>query len=50
MSKTNNSVFYKQLEQEILLSAKLNGEIIKSKEELHKNILQKKKYFKFYRW
>ena len=49
MSKTNN-VFYKQLEKEILLSAKSNGEIIKLKEELHKNTLQKKKYFKFYRW
>ena len=49
LSKSNN-IFYKQLEQEILFSAKSNGEIVKFKEELHKNISQKKKYFKFYRW
>lgn len=49
MSRTNN-IFYQQLEQEILSSAKSNGETIKSKEEFHRNTLQKKKYFKFYRW
>ena len=48
-SQTNKS-FNKQLEQEILSNAKTTSSIIKSKEELHKNILKKKKYFKFYRW
>lgn len=45
-----NNVFYKQLEKEILSSAKATGEAVKFKEELQKNSLQKKKYFKYYRW
>ena len=48
-SKTKNN-FYKQLEQEILDTAKFTSETIKFKEELQKTTLQKKKYFKFYRW
>lgn len=45
-----SNVFYKQLEKKILSTAKSVGEAIKFKEEIQKNVLQKKKYFKYYRW
>lgn len=48
-SRINNN-FYKLLEQEILSSAKSTSEPIKFKEAIQKNTLQKKKYFKYYRW
>lgn len=49
VSQTNNA-FHQKLLQEIIAGAKMNSEIIKSREELYKTIIQKKRYFKFYRW
>jgi ribosomal protein S7 len=48
-SKQSNALF-KQLKSEIESSFKAESETIKTNEELQKQILQKKKYFKYYKW
>lgn len=46
----NSNIFYKQLKQEILLNSIDDGDAIKQTQELQKRALQKKKFFKYYRW
>lgn len=45
-----NFKFYSQLKNEILLNAKYNSNAINLKNEFQKQALQKKKFFKYYRW
>lgn len=49
ISKQNN-VFFKQLKSEIESSFRAESKTVKTNEELQQQILQKKKYFKYYRW
>lgn len=48
--KKKNLTFYNQLKNEILLNAKFNSNAIDLKTEFQKQALQKKKFFKYYRW
>jgi ribosomal protein S7 len=43
-------IFYKQFKNEILSNANSITETAKPKDEIQKNVLKKKKYFKHYRW
>lgn len=42
--------YHIQLEQEILLNAKHQGNAGKLKDELHSQTLKNRKYFRYYRW
>lgn len=46
----SNNIFYKQLGQEILTNANSEGDAIKQVQEVQKKALQKKKFFRYYRW
>jgi ribosomal protein S7 len=48
--KKTNLTFYNQLKNEILLNAKYSSNTINLKDESQKQALQKKKFFKHYRW
>ena len=50
LTSTPNNIFYKQLRNEIVLNASSTNETSKPKDDVQKNILKKKKYFKHYRW
>lgn len=49
-TKKTSNLFYNQLKDEILLNTKHEGNAVKLKDELQNQALQKKKYFKHYRW
>jgi ribosomal protein S7 len=48
--KKTSNVFYTQLTNEALLNAKHEGNAIKFKNEVQDQALQKKKFFRHYRW
>jgi small subunit ribosomal protein S7 len=48
--KKQSGTFFDQLKTETLLSAKYEGNTIKLKNEVQDQALQKKKYFRHYRW
>jgi len=48
--KKQSKIFSDQLKNETLLSAKYEGNVIKLKNEIQEQALQKKKYFRHYRW
>lgn len=48
--KTNNTIFSDQLNRSILESAKHTSSTITFKNELQSKALEKKKYFRHYRW
>ncbi len=50
LTSNSNNIFYKQLKNEILSNASSTIETAKPKDEVQKNVLKKKKYFKHYRW
>lgn len=50
LTSSSNHIFYKQLKNEILSNASSTTETAKPKDEIQKNVLKKKKYFKHYRW
>jgi ribosomal protein S7 len=50
LTSNSNYIFYKQLKNEILSNAASTTETAKPKDEIQKNVLKKKKYFKHYRW
>jgi len=49
-NKKTSNIFYNQLKDETLLNAKHEGNAVKLKNELQNQALQKKKYFRHYRW
>jgi small subunit ribosomal protein S7 len=49
-NKKTSNIFYNQLKDEALLNAKHEGNAVKFKDELQNQALQKKKYFRHYRW
>lgn len=49
-TKRKGEHFFKKFNKEILLNAKNQGVSIEAKNELQKNILTKKHFFKYYRW
>lgn len=49
-NKNSSNIFYNRLTNETLLNAKNEGHAVTYKNELQKQALQKKKYFKHYRW
>lgn len=48
--KSISNIFSHRLKHEILLNAEYKGEAVNFKNELQKQALQKKKFFKYYRW
>jgi ribosomal protein S7 len=50
VKKKPTNKIYIDLKQEILLNAQNKGEAIKVKDELQKQVLLKKRFFKYYRW
>nr|WPV72405.1 ribosomal protein S7 [Navicula sp.] len=50
LTSNSNLIFYKQLKTKILSNASSTNETAKPKDEVQKNVLKKKKYFKHYRW
>ena len=48
--KKTSNVFCNQLTDEALLNAKHEGNAVKFKNEIQDQVLQKKKYFRHYRW
>jgi ribosomal protein S7 len=50
LTLNSDHIFYKQLKNEILSNANSITETAKPKDEIQKNVLKKKKYFKHYRW
>ena len=48
-TKANNQ-FYKTLKQEIIFSSKNEGDSIKTKTNLHKQIITQKRLFLYFRW
>jgi small subunit ribosomal protein S7 len=48
--KPYKKIFDKQLAKEIITAAKLQGNSINSKNELQKQVLDKRHFFKYYRW
>lgn len=50
LNKKDYKTFSKNFNNEILLNAKHQGNAVKFKNELQSQALQKKKYFKNYRW
>jgi ribosomal protein S7 len=49
-NKKTSNVFYNQFKDETLLNAKQEGNAVKFKNELQNKALQKKKFFRHYRW
>lgn len=48
--KNKDETFYKKFNKEIILNATQNGNTLQFKNDLQKNILAKKHYFRYYRW
>ncbi len=48
--KKKSNIFHQQLKHEILLNSEYEGDAVKLKNELQKQALQKKKFFRHYRW
>lgn len=42
--------FYQQLNQEVLITARIKGNAIEKKNTLQKQVLSKKHFFKYFRW
>ena len=49
-SKNKGDSFYKKLNNEIILNAKNKGTSIQTKNDLQKNVVTKKHFFRYYRW
>jgi len=50
IKKRTPNKFYIKLKQEILLNSQNKGEAILMKDELQKQVLLKKRFFRYYRW
>lgn len=50
IKKNKGQTFYKIFNNEILLNAKKIGNSLETKNEIQKKILNKKHYFRYYRW